>query len=168
MIGLYVFVIIVANVITAMFPPLHWFDLIIPCGSFLVGITFFLRDFIQLRIGKTNIYKLILLSAGISGVISILFGDPLNIAVASVVSFFVSEAFDTEVFTRIGGSFKKRMVISGLFGGILDSTIFVVLALSPIASGILPWESVPNAILGQMLIKCCMQFLVLPILRGVD
>ena len=165
MAGLYLLIIVLANVITAMFQPIQWFGLIIPCGSFLVGITFFLRDFIQLRIGRTKVYKLILLAAGISGAISLSFGDSLSITIASVISFFISEMFDTEIFTRLKLSLNSRVLVSGLIGGLLDSSIFVILALSPIGSAILPWNSVPYAILGQMIVKCCMQFIALPIVN---
>lgn len=163
----YALVIVVANVVTATFPPLAVFGIIIPCGSFLVGVTFFLRDFIQLRIGRNRVYKLIVLAAVISGFISFSMGDALNVSVASVISFFVSEALDTEVFTRLESSIKCRVVVSGLVGGTLDSAIFIVLALSPIGSNVLSWESVPYAILGQTIVKCCMQCLALPILRKV-
>jgi uncharacterized PurR-regulated membrane protein YhhQ (DUF165 family) len=162
----YVLVIVVANVVTAMFQPLTVAGIIIPCGSFLVGVTFFLRDFIQLRVGKRKVYKLIVLSAVISGFISLVLGDALNVAIASVISFFGSEALDTEVFTRLRVSVKKRIVVSGLVGGVLDSTIFIVLALSPIGSSVLPWESVPYAILGQTIVKCCMQLVVLPLVNN--
>ena len=162
----YTLVIVVANIVTAMFPPIVVGGIIIPCGSFLVGVTFFLRDFIQLRIGKTNVYKLIVLAALISGFISLSLGDAMNVAVASVISFFVSEALDTEVFSRLSASIKKRVMVSGLVGGMLDSTIFIVLALSPIGSSVLSWESVPYAILGQTIVKCCMQFVVLPLVNN--
>lgn len=163
--AIYVLIIVVANIITAMFPPIMISNLIIPCGSFLVGITFFMRDFIQLKVGKVNVYKLIVLSAGISGLVSICMGDVWIVALASVISFFVSEALDTELFTRLKLSLKKRIMISGLVGGTLDSAIFVVIALSPIGTNILPWESVPYAILGQTLVKCVMQFLALPVIN---
>ena len=161
MIVAYTLVIVVANILTSMFPPIEVFGIIIPCGSFLIGVTFFLRDFIQLRIGKTNVYKLIVLAAVISGFISLGIGDALNVTVASVISFFVSEALDTEVFTRLNVSIKKRVVVSGLVGGTLDSIIFIVLALSPIGSNVLSWVSVPYAILGQTVVKCAMQFVAL-------
>lgn len=167
MLTLYVLVIVSANVVTAMFPPLMVFGVIIPCGSFLVGVTFFLRDFIQLRIGKSKVYKMIILATVISGVISFSTGDTLNVAIASVLSFFISEALDTEVFTRLSASIKRRVIISGLVGGTLDSAIFIVLALSPIGSGVLLWSSVPYAILGQTIVKCCMQFVVLPIVNKI-
>lgn len=165
MLIVYALVIVLANIVTAMFPPLAVFGIIIPCGSFLVGFTFFLRDFIQLRIGKNNVYKLIFLATIISGFISFSLGDALNVAVASVISFFVSEALDTEVFTRLRVSTEKRIVVSGLVGGTLDSVIFIVLALSPIGSNVLLWESVPSAILGQTVVKCAMQFIALPIAK---
>lgn len=162
---LYLTIIVVANVITAMFQPLRFYNLIIPCGSFLVGVTFFLRDFIQLRTGKVSVYKLILLATAISGAVSFILGDTWNVAMASVISFFVSEALDTELFTRLKLSLKKRIIISGLVGGTLDSAIFVVIALSPMSTNILPWESVPYAIIGQTLVKCIMQFTVLPLVH---
>lgn len=166
MIILYVSIIVLANIITAMFQPIHFYGLIIPCGSFLVGITFFLRDFLQLRIGKTNIYLLIVLAALISCVVSIAMGDSTSVAIASVVAFFVSEMFDTELFTRMNTTLEKRVVVSGIVGGALDSTIFVVIALSPIGSDVLPWDSVWYAILGQTIVKCCMQGIALPIMRN--
>lgn len=162
----YVLVIVIANVVTAMFPPLVVFGIIIPCGSFLVGVTFFLRDLIQLRVGKTNVYRLIVLATVVSGIISLVLGDSLNVAVASVISFFVSEALDTEVFSRLSASIKKRILVSGLVGGMLDSTIFIVLALSPIGSNVLSWESVPYAILGQTIVKYCMQLVVMPLVNN--
>lgn len=164
---LYLTIIVVANVITAMFPPLRFYNLIIPCGSFLVGVTFFLRDFIQLRTGKVSVYKLILLAAAISGAVSFILGDTWNVAMASVISFFVSEAMDTELFTRLKLSITSRVMISGVIGGILDSTIFIALALSPIGSNVLPWASVPYAILGQTIVKCVMQALALPMVHKI-
>ena len=163
MVTAYVLIIVIANVLTAMFPPITVFNIIVPCGSFLVGVTFFLRDFIQLRIGKVNIYKLLILATCVSGIVSVSLGDSLSIALASMISFFISESLDTELFTRLTLSFKKRVVISGLVGGCLDSAIFIVLALSPIGSNALSWEVVPYAILGQTIVKCVMQFLALPI-----
>lgn len=154
---LYVLIIVCANVITAMFSPICIYGLIIPCGSFLVGVTFFLRDFIQLNMGRTHVYKLILLASTLSGVVSFVLGDSLWVSIASVASFFISEAIDTEIFTRLKRSLVKRIFISGAIGGTLDSAIFVIIALSPFGSGMLPWSAVPYAILGQAIVKCCMQ-----------
>src|SRR5690606_38503332 len=50
-----------------------------------------------------------------------------------------------------------RVILSGLFGGILDSAVFVIIGLSPIGAGFVPWPAVPFAILGQTIIKFTMQ-----------
>ncbi|MNH45116.1 hypothetical protein D3C79_1074790 [compost metagenome] len=51
------------------------------------------------------------------------------------------------------------MLYSGIVGGFLDSAIFVIIGLSPIGAGFVPWEAVPYAILGQMIIKFIMQLI---------
>ncbi|MFT9597765.1 MAG: VUT family protein, partial [Mesobacillus sp.] len=50
-----------------------------------------------------------------------------------------------------------RVFYSGLVGGLLDSIIFVVIGLSPIGANFLPWEAVPAAILGQIIVKTVIQ-----------
>lgn len=50
-----------------------------------------------------------------------------------------------------------RVLYSGIVGGFLDSAIFVVIGLSPLGANILPWEAVPAAILGQIIVKTIIQ-----------
>lgn len=50
-----------------------------------------------------------------------------------------------------------RVLYSGIVGGMLDSAIFVVIGLSPLGAGFLPWGAVPFAILGQALVKTIIQ-----------
>jgi uncharacterized PurR-regulated membrane protein YhhQ (DUF165 family) len=85
-------------------------------------------------------------------------GDTAHVAAASVVAFFVSEAADTEIFTRARRSLAARILLSGIVGGCLDSVLFVILGLSPVGAGIISWESVPSAVLGQMLVKLVVQY----------
>ena len=44
---LYLVAIILANVITASLAPMEFGIFIIPAGTFIIGMTFFLRDFVQ-------------------------------------------------------------------------------------------------------------------------
>ncbi|WP_085993885.1 VUT family protein [Oceanobacillus senegalensis] len=162
---LYLIVIILANVITAKFAPLHLGIFIIPYGSFLIGVTFILRDFVQNRYGKRNTYLLICLALILSAISSYLLGDTLWIVFASAISFLVSETFDTEIYSRMKKSFYTRVLYSGTVGGILDSTIFVIIGLSPIGAGMVPWAGVWSAILGQIIIKIVMQFLGVSVLQ---
>ena len=159
MIFLYLTIIAVSNVITAMFPPFSIFNglVIIPTGSVFVGATFLLRDFVQIRYGKRITYAAIFAASLISAAISWAVGDTVYIATASVAAFLVSESLDTEIFSRLKKSFACRVALSGIVGGIADSMVFVVLGLGPIGGAILTWDQVPYAILGQAIAKAVVQ-----------
>ena len=60
-----------------------------------------------------------------------------------------------------------RVLYSGIVGGIFDSVIFVILGLSPIGSGVLPWVAVPYAIVGQLVFKTLMQFIGCLIIKRI-
>lgn len=167
MLVVYIAIITIANVITSMFQPLILCNgyLVIPLGTFLVGITFFIRDLIQLRVGRSKVYQLVAIATLLSGLVNLTLDNSLSVTLASVVSFFVSEAIDTEVFTRVKGSVTKRIVVSGVFGGTLDSMVFILLGLSPIGSNVLTWNVVPFAIIGQTFVKSFMQFAILPLFK---
>lgn len=158
-IALYILSIVIANIVTARFAPLDLGLLIIPWGTLLVGCTFIFRDLVQQQIGRKKTYFVILIALMLSAISSFILGDTLWIAFASAFSFLISEASDTEIFTRFKGSFANRVLFSGIVGGVLDSAIFAIIGLSPIGAGYLPWEVVPYAILGQALVKCFMQFI---------
>ena len=159
MIFLYLSIIVASNVITAMFPPISLFNglLLIPTGSVFVGVTFILRDFVQIKHGKRITYAVIGVATILSAAISWIVGDTAFIATASVIAFLVSESMDTEIFSRMKKSFVWRIAVSGIVGGIADSLVFVVLGLSPIGAAMLTWSQVPYAMLGQMVAKAVVQ-----------
>ena len=156
---LYLLTIAAANIMTARFAPLIIFDglVIIPVGSLLVGATFMLRDIVQLKHGKAKTYRTIVAALILSGVMSAALGDTVHVAVASAVAFFVSEAIDTEIFSRLRRSVAARVLLSGLVGGTVDSAIFVIFGLSPAGANVLTWEQVPFAIIGQTAVKAAVQ-----------
>lgn len=162
---LYILSITIANVITARFEPFHVAGLIIPAGSLIVGATFMLRDWTQEIFGRKQTYGFIAAALVMSAVFSISSNDPLAITLGSALAFIVSEATDTEIFTRMRASFKARVFWSGVVGGLLDSGVFVVVALSPIGAGFIPWSAVPAAIAGQVICKVGAQFLVFGLLK---
>ena len=157
--SLYLLLIIVANLLTAKFNPLTLFDsaLIVPIGSLFAGAVFVLRDLVQLKHGKSATYKLITCATALSAGLSILLGDTAHVAAASVAAFFASEAIDTEIFSRLRKSLATRVLLSGIIGSCVDSSLFVVLGLSPIGANMLTWSAVPSAIAGQMLVKTLVQ-----------
>lgn len=149
----------VANILTAKFSPFILFDglVIVPVGSFLVGATFMLRDVVQVKHGKRKTYRTILAALALSAVMSAALGDTIRVAAASAMAFFVSEAIDTEIFTRLRRSIANRVLLSGLVGGTVDSAIFVIFGLGPAGADVLTWSQVPFAIIGQTAVKAVVQ-----------
>lgn len=156
---LYLLCIVLANVLTASSDPIVWGKFIVPVGSFLIGATFILRDLVQNAIGRRNTYIAIgaamLLSAGVSFAL----GNTLWITFASAITFLFSETTDTEIYTRLKLPLSLKVLYSGIVGGALDSVVFVIIGLSPIGAGFLPWEMVGYAIVGQIIVKTVMQLL---------
>jgi uncharacterized PurR-regulated membrane protein YhhQ (DUF165 family) len=153
----YLAVIILANVVTAKFAPLNLGVFIVPMGTFFIGFTFILRDLVQNEYGRNKTYIFIVLALCLSAVTSYLLGDTLWIVSASAISLLVAETTDTEIYTRLKLPIASRVMYSGIVGGFLDSVIFVVIGLSPLGAGFVPWEFVGYAILGQVVFKTLMQ-----------
>lgn len=156
---LYLAVIVLSNIVTAKFVPFQWGVFIIPYGTLFIGMTFILRDLVQQKYGRAKTYMFIALALIISAVSSYLLGDTLWIVFASALSFLVAETTDTEIYTRLKLPLHIRVLYSGLVGGVLDSVVFVVIGLSPMGAGFIPWEGVFYAILGQIVFKTVMQFI---------
>lgn len=154
---LYLISIILANVITAAFQPLTLGIFIVPMGTLLIGATFIFRDFVQNQYGRKWTYLFIGTALVLSAVVSYLLGDTLIIVFASAISFLLAETTDTEIYTRLKLPMSWRVFYSGLVGGLLDSAVFVIIGLSPLGANFLPWEAVPAAIIGQVLVKTIIQ-----------
>lgn len=163
---LYLVAIVLANVLTAALQPFSFVGFIVPAGTFLIGATFILRDLVQRNHGRKTAYITIGVAMVLSVTTSVLLGDGLSIVFASTVSFAIAETTDTEIFTRLKASLSKRVFFSGLVGGTLDSAVFVVLGLSPIGAGFLPWAAVPMAIVGQVVVKTVLQGIGAVALKG--
>ncbi len=153
----YLLSIVTANVVTAAFVPIAFGIFIIPMGSLFIGATFILRDLVQNKYGRKRTYVFITSALLLSALVSYLLGDTLIIVMASALSFAVAETTDTEIYSRLKLPMSWRVFYSGIVGGLLDSAIFVIIGLSPIGAGMLPWEAVPAAILGQVIVKTIIQ-----------
>jgi len=162
--ALYLISIILANVITAAFAPMQLGIFLVPWGSWLIGATFILRDIIQAKYGRRTAYIAIIVALALSATTSKLLGDTLAITLASAMSFFISEATDTEIYTRFKTSFLKRVFASGVVSSFLDSAICVTIGLSPLISGFLSWEAIPYAVMGQFIVKSLMQVIGIAVL----
>ncbi|WP_409299242.1 VUT family protein [Peribacillus sp. SCS-26] len=164
---LYLLSIVAANVVTAKFAPLTFGSFIVPMGTLLIGATFILRDLVQNKLGRSRTYAAIGTALLLSAVVSFLLDDTLLIVLASAISFAISETTDTEIYTRLRLPLAWRVFYSGLVGGLLDSAVFVLIGLSPLGANILPWEAVPAAILGQVIVKTIIQGIGALILQNV-
>lgn len=153
----YLVSIVIANVVTAAFAPLQFGMFIVPMGTLFVGATFIFRDLVQNKYGRAKTYLFILIALAFSALASFMLGDTLLIVFASAISFVVAETADTEIYTRLKLPMAWRVFYSGIVGGFLDSVIFVIIGLSPLGANILPWEAVPAAIVGQIIVKTVIQ-----------
>lgn len=153
----YLLSIVTANVVTARFMPLEIGMFLIPMGSFFIGTTFIFRDLVQNKYGRKKTYAFIFLALVLSAIVSASLGDTLVIVTASALSFLLAETTDTEIYTRLKLPMAWRVFYSGIVGGLLDSVVFVVVGLSPIGAGFIPWSAVPAAIVGQVIVKIVMQ-----------
>ena len=156
---LYLVSIVTANVVTARFMPLEFGMFLVPMGSFFIGATFIFRDLVQNKYGRKKTYLFIFLALVLSALVSYSLGDTLVIVAASALSFLVAETTDTEIYTRLKLPMAWRVFYSGIVGGLLDSVIFVVVGLSPMGAGFIPWVAVPAAIVGQVIVKIVMQMI---------
>lgn len=163
----YLLSIVIANVVTARFAPLHFGTFIVPMGTLFVGGTFIFRDLVQNKYGRAKTYLFIFIALILSAVVSFALGDTLLIVVASAFSFVISETADTEVYSRLKLPMAWRVFYSGIAGGFLDSVVFVIIGLSPLGADFLPWGAVPAAILGQIIVKITIQMIGALILNQV-
>ncbi|USK71829.1 VUT family protein [Peribacillus asahii] len=163
----YLLSIVAANVVTAAFAPLQFSVFIVPMGTLLIGATFIFRDLVQNKYGRAKTYGFIVTALILSAAVSFTLGDTLLIVAASALSFIVAESADTEIYSRLKLPMSWRVFYSGIVGGFLDSVIFVVIGLSPFGANILPWEAVPAAIVGQIIVKTIVQMIGAFILNQV-
>lgn len=87
--------------------------------AILAGAVFVARDFAQRAVGHWVLAGMIL-----GCVISYLMANPF-VAIASVVSFAVSELVDWGVYTKTKKSFYDRVMISSLISTPVDTIIFL-------------------------------------------
>lgn len=167
---LYLLALAGANVATAQLEPIMVSfmgqTVAITAGTFFIGALFFLRDAVQARYGIRTAYIAIAAALAINLVLSLHYENLAWITAASAAALLVSELADTVAYSRYQGAFGPRILISGAISTPIDSAIFVVIGLSPLTTGIIPWAAVPATIILQSLIKFAMQALVaLPMWR---
>lgn len=118
---IYIVSIVIVNLAFDIVPPAELSDgTIWSVGSILAGAVFVARDFAQREVGHIKVLGLMVAA----GLISYLMASPF-VAIASIVAFSASELCDYLVFTCKKGSFKLKVIMSGLISVPVDTFIFL-------------------------------------------
>lgn len=115
------------------------FGLSAPSGVYLAAVTFVARDLVQrtagLRVGLAAIVAGAAVSLGVASA---------GLAIASGATFLVSETCDFLVYTPLQARhFPAAVLLSGVVGDVIDSTLFLTLAGIPLS------VALPGQILGK-------------------
>lgn len=126
--ALYLIAIIAANLSVALFGPAST-----PFNAFLlIGATLTLRDKLHDKYGVRIVQVLIFVGGGLSMAFG---GNIVRIALAGVIAFVLSELVDTAVYHQLRfEEWLKRSNTSNIFGAVVDSAVFPMLAF-----GGFPW-----------------------------
>lgn len=149
----YVLCIMAANWLTAQYAPWFVAGVAITAGTWLIGPSFVLRDVVQLAHGRAFAYGLCALALVGNFLMSRYYADLAWITFASACAFAISAVIDTETFTRLRARLLARVAVSGGLAGVLDSTVFVIVGLSPLTTGIVAWGDVWRVIVAQVIVK---------------
>jgi uncharacterized PurR-regulated membrane protein YhhQ (DUF165 family) len=129
------------------------FGLMAPSGVYAAAVAFPARDIVQRSAGRAAGAAAVLIGAAISWFVS----SP-NVAVASGLTFLVSESIDFAVFALIWRRwFVIAVVVSGIASLIVDSCLFLTLV------GI-PWSV---ALAGQIVGKTWIILAAVPVVYGL-
>ena len=161
-----------ANYLTANYAPLtfDWLGQvwIITWGTWMIAATFFLRDAVQVKHGRRTAYLAIAGALAVNVAMSLYYGDLFWITAGSALAFIVSETLDTEIFTRLRERLVARIAVSGIVAGTIDSAVFAVVGLSPLTTGIVPWQYLWTTIVAQVVVKCGVQVIAaFPVARAL-
>jgi uncharacterized PurR-regulated membrane protein YhhQ (DUF165 family) len=127
----YVACIVAANWATAHYGlvPVGWGQMV-TAGTFAAGLSFVARDALQDAAGRRWVLAAIVAGAALSALLS-----PVQLALASGVTFLVSESADMAVYTplRRRGRRLTGWLASNIVGSLVDSALFLYLAGFPLA-----------------------------------
>lgn len=118
------------------------FGLLAPAGVLFAGLTFTFRNLTQQTMGRRYGFLAIAAGAVLSYVISsgdTIPGGHVPVAVASGLTFALSESADALVWTNLRGKgyWTGAMVAGDITGQVIDSIIFIVLAFGAPMLGVL-------------------------------
>ncbi|KKW21797.1 MAG: hypothetical protein UY65_C0038G0004 [Parcubacteria group bacterium GW2011_GWA2_51_12] len=185
--SLYVGFSLIANVLSTKIAILPFTGLAIDAGTIIYPFTFTLRDFVHKTWGKKQSRQVIIFAALLNLIMFALFWlgarltpDPTwpfqdayekillpvgRIVLASIIAQVIAELLDTEVFSIIYKKWNDLLAVFGsnFVGLIVDSVIFSLIAFL----GVLPFNTVLQIILSNIIIKFAMSVISVPFIRLV-
>lgn len=109
------------------------FGLMAPAGVVFAGLTFSFRNLTQQTLGRSYGYGAIVVGALLSYFISgagTIPGGVLPVALASGITFLISETADALVWSRFRQTGQIRAMVAGdIAGQVIDSIVFLLLAI---------------------------------------
>lgn len=130
-------------------------------GAITYPFTFLLSDIISERYSKQDALKVVRIGIICAFIPSFFLAEP-QIAMASVLAFFVSQQADIHIFYWIKSHFSKiwwlRSAGSTAFSQFIDTMIFFHIAFL----GVMPWQSVLMLMIGDYSLKLIFAFLNTP------
>lgn len=187
--ALYIAFQLFANILSTKIALLPLIHLSVDGGTVIYPFTFTLRDFVHKTWGKRQARFVVVLAASLNIVMVVLFWligkmqpDPTwpfqeaynsilmpvwRITVGSIIAQVIAELIDTELFSVIykkaGQKFGDMLGVfcSNGIALVFDSVIFSVIAFA----GVLPWSTVVQIIISNILIKLVITIISVPTIK---
>lgn len=151
---LYFLVGILATLVTVWFKPLDLGIIAIPPSSWVIGFSFLLITLIAEKYGNQVASKMIWILLALTSIICFILGYSQMLVLASGVAFVAGQFATKSLY-----NFTKHSLISSMIGSMIDAIIWILLGLSPIGIGSVPWDMFIFAVAGQVIIQFIMQWL---------
>lgn len=185
--SLYISFQLFANILSTKIALLPWIHLSVDGGTVIYPFTFTLRDFVHKTWGKRQARFIVILAASLNVVMVLLFWligkmqpDPTwpyqeaynsilmpvwRITVGSIIAQVISELIDTEIFSVVYKKFGDMLgvLFSNGVSLVLDSVIFSMIAFL----GVLPWDTVLQIIISNILIKLVITIISVPTIKFI-
>lgn len=145
---------ILATLVTVWFKPLDLGIIAIPPSSWVMGFTFLLISLITEKYGTKVASKMIWILLALTSIICFWLGYSQMLVIASGVAFVTGQFA-----TKFLYSLTDNSLTSSMTGSMIDAIIWILLGLSPIGIGSVPWSMFIFAVVGQVVVQFIMQWL---------
>ena len=150
--ALYIATIFLANWLLQTFGILD-LGIAVPAGTLAAGLSFTARDLVQDSLGRLWTVGAIIVGAAVSALVS------PQLALASGVTFLVSESLDFAVYTPIRErNWTAAVAASNIVGLTIDSVLFLLLAFGSLAF-------LPGQIVGKVAMTVLALLILVPLRR---